>query len=334
MTGRGKYFLAGDIGGTKTLLGIFSVQGGAITFAEKKKFPSRDFLSLTDIIDAFLSEVDLDVGRETTCFGIAGPCEGGVCRTRNLPWVVDREKIRDRFGFAGVSLINDFEAIVHGIPHLSGTDLMVLNPGVKDPQGNIAVLGAGTGLGEAFAVYAEPIRGYRVYPSEGGHASFAPTNEEEIALLQYLRGEYDHVSFERVLSGSGLVKIYEFLLSTGDYEVSEQLRQEMESILDPAAAITRFGLDGQSEICSRALDIFCSVYGSETGNLALKVLPAGGIYLAGGIAAKIRKRLRQGFFLQAFLNKGRSKGLLQNIPVSVVLNPEVGLIGAAARALA
>jgi len=325
--------LAGDIGGTKTLLGLFSLREGRITFLEKKRFSSREYLSLSDIIDDFLRECDVPVRGTSASFAIAGPCENGICKTRNLPWVVSAEKIRRRFKLDRVSLINDFEAVIYGIPYLAEKDLMNLNPGERNPVGNIAVLGAGTGLGEGFAVFEPSREAYRIYPSEGGHADFSPNDDEEIALLRFLRKEFGHVSFERVLSGPGLVNIYRFLVSTGDYEVSRTIEEEIRRIQNPASVITRFGLNGDSEICSRSLDLFVSIYGMESGNLALKILPTGGLYLAGGIAEKMRKRLADGRFLRSFLNKGRSSGLLKRIPVFVILNSDVGLIGAAVKAL-
>jgi glucokinase len=327
-----KYFLAGDIGGTKTLLGLFAVQKGKFDFVERKRFLSRDYSKLGDIIDAFLKKIQRKVSKSSTCFGIAGPCEGGVCKTRNLPWTIDSREISDRFGFKRVSLINDFEAVIYGIPRLGKKELDVLNQGVRDPKGTIAVLGAGTGLGEGFAVYDDPSKRYRVFASEGGHADFAPNNEDEIGLLRYLLNDYGHVSYERILSGSGLFNIYRYLISLGRYEIDQKIQAEIDRSDDPAAVISGAGIKGESEICTRALDLFVSVYGAEAGNLALKILPTGGLYLAGGIAAKITSRLKEGDFLASYLNKGRSEDLLKLFPVELVLNPDVGLIGAAARA--
>jgi glucokinase len=327
-----KYTIAGDIGGTKTLLGLFAIEEGRIRFVQTKRYPSKDYTKLSDIIDLFLKESDVQVNRESACFGIAGPCEGGVCTTVNLPWVIDAREINAKFGIERVSLINDFEAIVYGVPQLDEDELEVINKGIKDPRGNIAVLGAGTGLGEAFAVYENHSNRYRVYPSEGGHASFSPNNDEEIGLLKFLQGEHGHVSFERVLSGNGLVNIYRYLASSGSYGVSGEVEKEIKSGLNPAGTISRLAMVGKSDICSKSLDLFASIYGSEAGNLALKILPMGGVYLAGGIAAKIKDKLMDGLFLKAFLNKGRSSELLKNIPVRIVLNPEVGLIGAAVKA--
>lgn len=333
MPGTGRYCLAGDIGGTKTLLGIFSAEEGRITLREKKRFPSRDYSGLENIIREFLGEVDFDVSRGSACFGIAGPCSAGVCRTRNLPWIVDSEKISEASGIGNVMLINDFEANVYAVPHAEAVELEVLNPGEKDPEGNVAVIGAGTGLGEAFAVYDPPSRGLRVFPSEGGHADFGPKNEEEVALWRWLEKKYGHVSYERILSGEGLVNVYGYLASTGRYEIPAYLREAFAGLPDPAAAISQFGLKGSPEICVRALDMFVSIYGAEAGNLALKILPYGGLYIAGGISAKIVEKLKEPGFIQAFFNKGRSGELLRKIPVAVMMNPEIGLIGAAVKAL-
>lgn len=328
-----KGYLAGDIGGTKTLLGLFTWEEESIVFVEKKRFPSQAYLKLADIIDEFLDACDCTVSNDGACFGIAGPCSGGICTTRNLPWVVDAGEIKDRFGFKQVSLINDFEAMVHGILELPAKDFEVLNPGSRDLCGNIAVLGAGTGLGEAFGIYDSALGRYRVYASEGGHASFSPSNDEEIAILQFLKQQYRHVSFERVLSGNGLVNIYRYLLSTGDYDLSGAFNEEMGDTEDPAATISKFGLTGQLAICGKALDIFMSIYGCEAGNLALKILPTGGVYLTGGIAVKLQKKLMDGLFMKSFLSKGRSEAVLRNIPVQMVGNPEVGLLGAAAKVI-
>jgi glucokinase len=327
----GKNFLAGDVGGTKTLLGLFSVEGRRITFHEQKKYPSKDYPGLTQIIHAFLAQCNGDVNSACSCFGIAGPCGADVCRTRNLPWVVDAAEIRKATGLQKVILINDFEANVYAIPQLPETDLEMLNRGIKDPHGNIAVIGAGTGLGEAFSVYS-PLSGQRlVLPSEGGHSDFAPGSDVEIGLLRWLGKKYGHVSFERLLSGEGLVNIYSYLVSTGKYKVSDRLTQAFKDDPDPAAVISEFALDGSPEICVKALDIFVSIYGAEAGNLALKILPYGGVYLAGGIAAKISSRIQAGPFMEAFLNKGRSRELLMKIPVAIIKAPAVGLVGAAVK---
>ncbi len=325
--------LAGDIGGTKTLLGLYEADGGRLGLQHKERYRSGDYPRLADIVQKFLKDRKMKHAPRSACFGIAGPCQGGVCVTRNLPWVVNAEELQQDIGFEKVFLINDFESIVYGIPHLSTSDLDTLKTGVKDPVGNIAVIGAGTGLGEGFAMYDPSLKRYRVYPSEGGHTDFAPKNDEEVALLEYLRRQYGHVSYERVISGTGLINIYSFLTAGGMDEAAAELDAEIRQSSDPAAAISEYATSGRSEMCRRALAIFASVYGSEAGNLALKILPAGGVYLAGGIAAKIREFLHEGVFVASFLNKGRSRGLLENLPVSIILNPDVGLIGAAGKCL-
>lgn len=334
MSKRRRYFLAGDIGGTKTLLGIFSADEGRVVFGEKKRYRSKDYPGLEEIIQEFLSDVDVDVGRAHACFGIAGPCVGGVCRTRNLPWTVDSARIIEVSGIQNVILINDFEANVYAIPQLEEVQLEVLNRGERDPEGNVAVIGAGTGLGEAFAVYDAASRGLRVFPSEGGHADFGPKNEEQVALWRWLEKKYRHVSCERILSGEGLANIYGYLVATGEYEIPTSLTDAFAGGSDAAATISKCGLRGEPKICVKALDIFVSIYGAEAGNLALKILPYGGLYMAGGISAKIVKKLNEPAFMQAFLNKGRSAELLKKIPVSVIMDPETGLIGAAVKALA
>ncbi len=333
MDGAVRYCLAGDIGGTKTLLGIFSGEDGRITLREKKRFPSRDYSGLEEIIQEFLEEADVDLSRGNACFGIAGPCSAGVCRTRNLPWIVDSERISEASGIKNIILINDFEANVYAVPQAKAAELEVLNPGKRDPEGNVAVIGAGTGLGEAFAVYDPISLGLRVFPSEGGHADFGPKNDGEVALWRWLEKKYGHVSCERILSGEGLVNIYGYLASTGRYEIPAYLKESFAGVSDPAAAISKCGLKGSPDICVKALDMFVSIYGAEAGNLALKILPYGGLYIAGGISAKIVEKLKEPGFIQAFLNKGRSGELLRNIPVAVMMSPELGLIGAAVKAL-
>jgi glucokinase len=329
-----KQILAGDIGGTKTLLAIFSENRGKLVAERKARYPSREYEALSDIISDFVKGGEIDLVNTAGGFGIACPCEGGICRTLNLPWVVNEAEIRERFGLGSLSLINDFEAVVHGVPRLPPEELAVLNGGTRDRQGNIAVLGAGTGLGEAFAVYDRRTGRYRVCPSEGGHADFAPASDQEIGLLEFLLKQYDHVSFERVLSGRGLVQIFSYLVASGSYGSAEKEADRILAHGDPPAEISRLGLEGGSEICVQALDLFVSIYGREAGNLALKILPSGGLYLAGGIAAKILRKLESGLFLESFTAKGRAAALLRQVPVYVVLNPEVGLIGAAAKALA
>jgi glucokinase len=247
-----------------------------------------------------------------------------------LPWVIDSQKIAQQLNLPGMSLINDLEAKAHGIAELQTKDFDVLNQGAPDPRGNRAVISAGTGLGEAGLSWDEG--GYKPFPSEGGHADFAPRNHLEMDLLNYLLKRHSRVSVERVISGQGIFNIYQFLKDTGHAEeptwLADQMRQK-----DPPVVITENGLAGKSSLCVQALDLFVSLYGAEAGNLALKVMATGGVYLGGGIAPKIIAKLRDPVFMNAFTAKGRMKPLLQAMPVRVILNPKVALLGAARCAM-
>lgn len=321
------YILAGDIGGTKTILALAEAEKGDIEFLHLKWYESRNHDSLEKIIEQFLREVIIDRSCTVASFGIAGAVKDGRCRTTNLPWAVDAEKVAFALGLKKVSLVNDFTAATLGIPCLNESDLYVLNEGKRVDKGPIAVIGAGTGLGEGAAFYSEADEAYAVISSEGGHCSFSPTSDEEMELLRFLMNKLGHVSFERLLSGQGLVNIYEFLVHRFSGESNASIAEEMK-INDPAAVITRHAMDGSDKLAGKALDLFIAIYGSEAGNVALKFLPYGGLYIGGGIAPKIASRLGGSDFIKAFLDKGRMKDLLSHIPVSVVLKEEVGLLGA------
>ncbi|TLY29266.1 MAG: glucokinase [Nitrospirae bacterium] len=342
--------LAGDIGGTKTILALFDWKTERVEPARERTFASADFKSLEEILEEFLNPPPKTAtlsGDETTaeasepdeseeappimaaCFGVAGPVIENRSRTTNLPWVVDGTELAMRFKIQTVRLLNDLEATAHGMLVLRPEETEILNVGAPPPtKGAMALIAAGTGLGEAI-LFWDGVR-YRPMPSEGGHADFAPNSDIEIELLRYLRASYLHVSYERVLSGSGLHAIYEFLRDNKKNEptwVAERLR-----IGDPAAVIAEIGLNKQAEICIQALDLFASIYGAEAGNLALKVLALDGIYLGGGIAPKLLPKLKDGTFLRGFTGKGRYKRLLSTIPVRVIMNQKTALLGAASVA--
>ncbi len=296
--------LAGDIGGTKTLLLLAEADG--LRPVKEERFENRDYPDFSAILARFL-------GNErpaSACFAVAGPVSDNRADMTNLPWTLDGHALTAELGFP-VRLINDFEAVGYGIAALAPDDLETLQERQPQPQGVRAVLGAGTGLGEGFMVWQGD--GYKVFPSEGSHADFAPADARQEGLLHYLREKYGHVSWERVVSGPGLADIYAYL---GGGEVEPAV------IADAALA----GSDGAAV---EALDVFVSAYGAEAGNLALKLLPKGGLYVAGGIAPKILAKMKSGGFMQAFLAKGRFDSLLATIPVRVVKNPNVGLLGAA-----
>jgi len=319
--------LAGDIGGTKTRLALFRVNEKQRKPVRRQTFSSRDYPSLEAILQEWLK------GRtrliRVACFGVAGPVINGRCETTNLPWIIDAKQISKRFGIASVSLLNDLQAMAYGALHLAEEEYFVLNQGQPDSYGNKAVVAAGTGLGEAILFWngAE----YQASASEGGHGDFAPRSSMEIKLLEYLWKQFTHVSCERILSGPGLVHIYEFLKEMDQSEGPSWLASRLKE-KDPAAVITEAALAGTDKLCVRAVDQFVSLYGAEAGNLALKALATGGVYIGGGIAPKILGKLRSGEFMKAFTDKGRYSSLMGRIPVQVILNEETGLLGAASFA--
>jgi glucokinase len=254
----------------------------------------------------------------------------GVCRTSNLPWVVSAKGIAEASGIRRVVLLNDFAALGHGLARLQPVDVVTLQPGRDDPKGVVAVIGAGTGLGEGFVVRG---RGrVRVMASEGGHADFAPHDETEWGLFEFLRARYGHVSWERVLSGNGLVDLYHYLAGRGEIAHRPDITQEMRAAKDAAAVVSRHGLEGTDPLAERALTLFAKLYGAQAANLALSVFATGGVYVAGGIAPQILAKLQDGTFMTAFLDKGRLSDVLAHVPVHVIVNPRVGLLGAAAEA--
>lgn len=315
--------LAGDIGGTTTRLAYFDTADGKLVPVAEERFPSRGAGSLAEIVGRFAGEQRLTA--ERACFGIAGPVRNGKVRTPNLPWSVDAGELARILGLGGVRLINDLEANAYGIDLLLPEDFAILNPGVPDPTGTIAVVSAGTGLGEALAYWNGT--SHRPLPSEGGHADFAPRNDLEADLLLYLRAEHGRVSTERLVSGPGLRNIYRFLRDVRHLPESPAVVEEMRRG-DPSAAITRAALAGDCPLCGQVLDLFITLYGAEAGNVALRYLATGGVYLGGGIAPKIVDRLRGPGFMLAFTAKGRLSPLLESIPVRVILNDRTALLGA------
>ena len=330
MTTHQNYILAGDIGGTKTILAIAYFEDNRINWAHKKRFLSYNYASLDEMIVEFFREIFLNPVDVIASFGIAGPVQDGRVKTTNLPWHVDASELKNNLGFKNIDLVNDFKSIGLGIPYLKDEDLQVLNRGNKDTNGHVAIIGAGTGLGQGLAIYGQAHKRYRVLPSEGGHCDFAPNNEGEIGLLRYLMQKYEHVSVERVISGPGLFNIYNYLAESGFANRSHETRKKLESG-DPAAVISALGLEGSDALCVKALDMFASIYGAEAGNLALKALPTGGLYVGGGMAPKLKEKIIDGTFMKGFLNKGRLSEFMKSIPVYVILNEDVGLMGAAAR---
>jgi glucokinase len=316
--------LGGDIGGTNARLAFFDGPPDRLTTVAIEIFPSREHKGLGEIARAFIAKHNCTPS--AACFGIPGAIRDGIVEATNLPWVVRATTLASEVGLASVSLINDLEANAHGIALLSESDLVTLNAGVPVRGGNRALISAGTGLGEA-GLLAEADGTFRPFPSEGGHADFAPSNELQIDLLRHLMGRFGHVSYERVLSGPGLYNIYQFLRDTRRAEEPAWLRDAI-SQGDASAAVAKSGLDGTSEIGVQALDLFVSIYGAAAGNLALQVVATGGVFIGGGIAPKIIDKLRGPAFLEAFRAKGRVSSLLKDIPVRVITNDKTALLGA------
>ncbi len=316
--------LAGDIGGTNARLAYFQPQNGHLRLVSERVFPSREHSELGEIVSKFLA--DSGTRPDAACFGIAGPVRNGRVETSNLPWVIEQARLAKQIQLPATLLINDLEASAWGVAALAAGDFVALHE-VKGPAiGNQAVIAPGTGLGEA-GLFWDGTR-HHVFACEGGHADFAPRGDLQIGLLRYLQAQFEHVSCERVLSGPGLVNIYAFLRESGCGEESAEFRDQLKKS-DAAAVISRAALDGTSGLAEQALDMWISVYGAEASNLALKLMATGGLYLAGGISPKIISKLKGPGFMQAFLDKGRLSSLLEAIPVQVIMNDKIGLLGAA-----
>lgn len=319
--------LAGDVGGTNARLAIVELNGRAARITREGRYASRDYPGLTPIVDRFCEEVTARPNR--ACFGIACPVVGDDCTAPNLPWTINGRKLAAEIGIPRTRIINDFVAVGFGIELLGESDLATLQEGSPTPHGPIALIGAGTGLGQAFLLWDG--NHYRVLPSEGGHGDFAPRGKLQIALSEFLGQQFGRVSWERLLSGPGLVNAYRYLVASAVAPEQATVRAEMEKE-DPAKVITRHGLAKSDCLSDRALDLFCEVLGAQAGNLALTVVSTGGVHLAGGIARRILERLQNGPFLTAFRDKGRMSELLSRFPVHVIMNSKVGLLGAAAVA--
>lgn len=323
--------LAGDIGGTKTLLAVLEQRpGGGLDVLTRQRYESARYPGLAPIVRDFLGRTDVpDLARAG--FGVAGPVVERRSRVTNLPWQIDADLLAGELGLQSVALVNDFAAVGLGLQVLGPADLEVLQQNDRDPAGPIALIGAGTGLGEA--VLLPTPTGPRFVASEGGHCDLAPRNELEIALLRFLLRRHHRVSYERIVSGPGLVTAYQFVVAEGLAPELSDTRERM-AAEDPGAVIGARALAGDDPACVRAVDIFVDLYGAEAGNLALKVLPTGGLFVAGGIASKLLPRLRDGRFLAAFGDKGRLSPLLREMFVAVVKNTDVGLLGAGLAGLA
>ncbi len=320
--------LAGDIGGTNTRIALFEPIDNKLSLVKEQVYPSRDHHGLSEIVQLFLRD---NLGKVSAAsFGIAGPIINQAVSTPNLPWVINGAQLSEETGIRQLSLINDLQAHASGVGDLGPEDFVELNPGVPQP-GNAALIAAGTGLGEA-GLYWDG-RVHHAFPCEGGHGDFAPRNDVEVALLQYLLRKYRRVSYERIVSGPGLGNVYDFLRDMQLEVEPEALKHEMEQAPDRAVVISQHAMKGDAAICVRAQGIFVQVYGAEAGNLALKMLATAGVFISGGIAGKILSSLQTPDFLEAFVTKGRLTPLVQAIPVKVIMNKSVGLLGAARYAL-
>lgn len=317
--------LAGDIGGTKVNLGLFEAQGRRLKCLRESTRPSHAYARLQDLVAEFLAETK-SMPIQRACFGVAGPVRNGRVQLTNLPWRIEAVELAEELKIGSVSLLNDLEANAWGVAELQPGDFHLLNPGDPRAAGNAAMISAGTGLGEAG--FFQDGAHLRPFACEGGHSDFSPQTKLDAELWEYLAERFGRVSWEKVLSGQGLVNIYQFLRDTGRGEVSEAITAAMEKG-DPGAVISQAGLEGASSRCAQALEMFVSYYGAEAGNLALKLMATGGVHVGGGIAPKILSCLTRGGFLNAFFNKGRMRTLLEAIPVRVVLNPKTALLGAA-----
>jgi glucokinase len=318
--------LAGDVGGTKAHLALYDFIDGKLEYLRDQRYPAKEYSGLEEIVKEFLGADKV----ESACFGVPGPVRNGRLRLTNLPWTLDSRELSANLGITHVFLINDLEANGYGVAELTADQIYTLSEGDSSQIGNRALIAAGTGLGEGLLIWNG--RSHTPYPSEGGHADYAPRNEDEIDLLRFLMQKYNgRISFERVVSGMGLTNIYEFLREVRGVDEPAWLAERLASE-DPNAVITELALAAKSEICEKTLDIFVSAYGSEAGNLALKLLSVGGVYIGGGIAPRILEKLKDGAFMKAFTDKGRMSQLIINMPVRIILESRAALLGAAAYA--
>ena len=318
--------LAGDIGGTKTNLALFEIRDNMLHMLSQKQFPSREYSSLTEIISAF-EEQSSAYKIDAACFGIAGPVIDGRCRTTNLPWDISTSDLQEHLHIDKVRLMNDLEATAYGMLYLPEDEFVDLNPTGRSVDGNRAVIAAGTGLGEAMLFYDGT--DYHPIGSEGGHSDFAPVTGQQDELLKWMRNRYPgHVSYERILSGPGIYTLYEFLYESGFAPQPASMMNIAEG-KDRSAMVSECALKEQDPLCMETLRLFAEIYGAEAGNLALKSMSLGGVYIGGGIAPKILPVMTNRHFMNGFASKGRFEEMLRGMQVKISLNPETALLGAA-----
>ncbi|WP_020589752.1 glucokinase [Desulfobacter curvatus] len=318
--------LAGDIGGTKTILAVYADRTNVpANPVHEARFKSADYQSFETIVQEFLDQTGFNP--QAACFGVAGPVKDRHSRITNLPWEINAGKIEQACGIPKVFLINDLEAIAVSVPHLNKDNFFTLNPGEPDPKGNRAVIAPGTGLGIAFLIWTGA--GYRAFASEGGHTAFSPQDSQELKLLEFLTRRYGHVSFERVCSGSQLPNLYGYFLEKNVFTEPTWLREKLDAAADKTPVIVETALEHKADICEATLDVFVRTLGTIIGNMAVTLLPTGGIYLGGGIPPRILKRLARPDFLGRIADKGRFFSLCASMPIHVILDPQAALYGAA-----
>ncbi|MGE0683678.1 MAG: glucokinase [Candidatus Binatia bacterium] len=319
-----RHILAGDVGGTKTLLAVYAItQADKLTLIREGRFASKEYDRLETIVQGFLREGNERI--EASAFGIPGPVLDGEVQVTNLPWKVSSPSLSQATSCFRIRLMNDLETTAYGSLFLPPNDVLTLNPG-KHHRGNRAIIAAGTGLGQAFLFWD----GARYWPAatEGGHTDFAPRTEQEVALLAFLQKRYGRVSYERILSGPGLVNVFDFLREEQHKHIAPVVEERLQNE-DPAAVVGESGVNEICATCAEAVDLFLNTYGAQAGNLALTIMALGGVYIGGGIITKLRSRLSVSQFMKAFLDKGRLSALMAEIPVHVLLNPKTSQLGAA-----
>ena len=322
------YFLAGDLGGTKALLALYVTTGQGYALVREQRFVCASYDDFSGIIAEFLRGPEEHP--QIAAFGVAGPIAGGRVRMTNLGWLIDQEVLRQQFSLAEVFLLNDLVAVAQAVSILGPEDFLVVNAGTAVPQGSMAVLAPGTGLGEAYLCWNGT--DYTPFPSEGGHADFAPTSEMEQGLLSFLRAEHGHVSYESVCSGKGIPNIYRYLTQGAGMQVPQGLQAALDEAADITPVLMGQALEKEGEIARLTLEIFFSVLAAEAGNVALKFLATGGLYLGGGILPRLLSAFEPKRFMERFIGKGRMAGLLASIPVKIITTDRAGLNGAALTA--
>jgi len=321
-----RQIIAGDVGGTNTRILLAEWVDGKIRVQAIRRYNSQEFSDLSTIIQQFMTELDITESPAACCFAVAGPVHNAVAKITNLPWIVDSKVLQGLFDIERVDLLNDFQAVAYGVSLLQVDELVELQEGDAEGRGNRVFLGAGTGFGVSYQVWQDGC--YMTYVSEAGHVAFAPTNDLEVALLVWLRERHEYVSIELLLSGSGLYRIYQFLAEASGLSISPQLQGLMQQ-QDPAGIITQYALSGEDELCLRTVDCFLNIYGAMCGNVALNYMARGGVYIAGGIAPRLKDLLLASGFMTAFRNKGVMQGLMQEFNVKLVMQADAGLYGAA-----